>query len=751
MKRSKQFNYFTNGSDPKEKRKSNWKKTWKWIKTFLYVAVFGLTLTGCVQNFTIKTSSTVGNGFEIYTSEEEIAPKVTTFKVEKANIGEAKSDDSSSKQEFALLKQTNINYHTNDKGFQTGIIKQLKEQTEKAGGQYGQYNAYTSSVRIDFSQLTEEEKTALLQKLSEQGFSNQETPILKSTSDKYLYKSSTSTGYEKINAAEDIYYYLDSQGKGTIFDFISATNDKGEKTNTPQITKVDNVDSYSIINAGFGDPLASVYIAEDVAPLSADADEQAKLVNLQKANNAYNSDVLLTFYNFSFGPNSDFMKLVKEYNPSYTSVSQFIKSTKDYINLDINALKRVDPFSPSAAKEEERDKAYNDLVAFYNTKIANAKSYQVEIPNLVNIQGYLEKISQLVSSKPENWQATATSTISDLRTKWIESTREILVGRIPVQVYNLLLAYNTTMQNYLALTNYRVDSVSQNQIQFKTNENVDSDLSLRGDYPQKPITSWGQAWELGPFYGLLVYPLGALMQSIRRPMPDLNGWASIIAVIIAVIITRALTLGLTFRATMMQSLQEDLKTKKAAIEAKYKNFENNKQMKLRKQQEIAALHSKYNINPLDQLGQMLFQMPIFFAMWRVIQGIPEIKATFWLGINFSSTSYQELFSGNWVYIWILAAVIIVQLASQLLPQWLNKRRMKERATIAEIEALKKSERTQRMMMIVFTVITVFFTAGVQVYWMFGGLWQIGQTLALHKVKKTRWFKDKYSKKALKNN
>ncbi|RIV16286.1 membrane protein insertase YidC [Mycoplasmopsis gallopavonis] len=241
------------------------------------------------------------------------------------------------------------------------------------------------------------------------------------------------------------------------------------------------------------------------------------------------------------------------------------------------------------------------------------------------------------------------------------------------------------------------------------------------------------------------------MQSIRSPLPSLNGWSSILAIIIAVILTRLVTLALTFRTTMMQSLQEELKTKKAAIEAKYKGFEDNKTMKLRKQQELSALNSKYNVNPLDMLGATLFQMPIFFAMWRVIQGFPEIKATVWLGLNFSSTSYKELLSGNFVYLWILIAVIAAQLASQLIPQWLNRKRLKERATLAEIEALKKSERTQKMMMIVFTVITVLFTAGVQVYWMFGGIWQIFQTIGIHYLKKTQWFKERYSKKAFKAN
>ncbi|WAM09280.1 YidC/Oxa1 family membrane protein insertase [Mycoplasmopsis cynos] len=145
-----------------------------------------------------------------------------------------------------------------------------------------------------------------------------------------------------------------------------------------------------------------------------------------------------------------------------------------------------------------------------------------------------------------------------------------------------------------------------------------------------------------PFYGLLVYPLSVIVQSLRQAMPELNGWGTIFAILIAVIFTRLIVLALSFKSTVMQSVQEGLRSKKAAIEAKYIGLENNKQMKIKKNQEIQALYSKYNINPMDQFANILLSMRyIFFAMWRVIQSIPEIKQTFWLGINFSSVSLTE--------------------------------------------------------------------------------------------------------------
>ncbi|WP_426461255.1 membrane protein insertase YidC [Mycoplasma hafezii] len=757
MNKSKHFNYFTKGRDPKEQRKTNWRKAWKIIKTFLYVCIFGLTLTGCVQNFTIKTSSTVGNGFEIYTSEKEIAPKVTTFKVDKAKI-QGTNTSEANQNSFAYLVPSSINHHVNEKDLSESLIAQLIKQTEANGGKYGEYNSYSSSFRIDLSNLNEEQKTALMQELKDYGFATSDSAlseILRSTNGQYLFKSSTSTGYSKLNQAQDVYYYLTSND--SIFNFLT---EKGDNNKTAPVIKKDEngKEYYTIISStviGDSNPMASVKIADDVKPIIFENNQSltpeqkaAQLEKMKLANQAYNSDVFLTLYNFAFGKNSEFFKQVQAYDSKYQSTAEFVKSISGQFNQEMIELKTLD--GVAASKFEE----FKNFIAAYQAKLISAEKLNVEIKNVNVIQGKLGQMTEILAGQEDSDKITQLKDLaSEIRKAWLEDTKDLSIGTIDVQAYNLLQAYNLTLKNYLTLTGYELKfdiANGKKVIGFYSDvKNVDNYLSLRGDAPQKPIYTWGQAWELGPFYGLLVYPLGALIQSIRRPMPDLKGWASIIAIIIAVILTRLVTLALSFRATMMQSLQEDLKVKKAAIEAKYKGFENNKQMKMRKQQELAALHSKYNLNPLDQLGQMLFQMPIFFAMWRVIQGLPEIKATVWLGINFSSTSYQELFSGNWVYLWILAATILVQLASQLLPQWLNKRRLKERATIAEIEALKKSERTQRIMIIVFTVITIMFTAGVQVYWMFGGIWQIGQTLALHRVKKSKWFKERYSKKAFK--
>lgn len=263
--------------------------------------------------------------------------------------------------------------------------------------------------------------------------------------------------------------------------------------------------------------------------------------------------------------------------------------------------------------------------------------------------------------------------------------------------------------------------------------------------PFKPFVKWGDSWKhWGPFFGLFVHPIAWLTGSMRENIPSLAGWSTIFVIIIAVVITRLLALAITWKSQVNQSKQEDIKAKKAKIDAKYADFKGNKQMKMRHQQEIAALYKKNNINPLDAFLNIIISFPIFIAMWRVIQSIPEMKSTHWLGMDFAATSWKRLFAGEWAYLGILVVALVVQFFSQFTPRLLNRKKFKERTTIEEEKALKKSNKTQNIIMIVFLFITLMFSCGVQVYWIFSGLWNIIQTISIHFFKKSAYYRRKYA-------
>ncbi|MGL5732891.1 MAG: membrane protein insertase YidC, partial [Metamycoplasmataceae bacterium] len=263
---------------------------------------------------------------------------------------------------------------------------------------------------------------------------------------------------------------------------------------------------------------------------------------------------------------------------------------------------------------------------------------------------------------------------------------------------------------------------------------------------QKPIVSWSDAWGLGPFYGFIVFPISFLVNSLVVSLPaQLDGGVALLSIIISVILARMLTLLLTYKSVFAQTKQQELAPKKAKIDAKYAAYKGNKQMEQKKRQETAELYKKNNINMLTPILSTLVSMPIFLAMWRIIQGIPFIKSTSLWGINFSQTSWRELLEGEWQYLILIVLAVIVQAGSQFLPRYLNKKRMNERSNVAEKEAMKKANKTQNIIMGIFVFMAVIFEAGVQIYWIVGGIWTMLQTLSIHHFQKSKIFREKLIK------
>ncbi|ADE19633.1 membrane protein insertase YidC [Mycoplasma crocodyli] len=625
QKRSNKFDYFTNDKDPVEKKKSLLKKVWYWLKISLYVLVFGLTITGCVQSIAIKTSGETGAGLELYRNKEDIAPKVKSFLVEEKEL--IKKDNSKDAEVIKLptitaISEENILIKNKD------ILNLLREQTKNNKGEYGAYNSFNSAIRIkkDGKELTGSE-------------------IYKDKG-RFLFDVSNTKEYQPITTFTNIYTFANAVDVETQKDAASPL--KSDKNDTNKITWVSGISK-----------IDNDFKAYDIANLKNELEAKEKgkkdYVIYYKSKALFSRDILQIFYNLTF-----------------------------------------------------TDQKWKDL-------------FDNKDPSTFIKENIIDKF------------------------KNNQEVRLTYVQKEGILTYHKLLSAQLNELGFAKTLTLGYDASNKYDIDIR-HSHVPGAAMPYSNAAQKPITTWSESWGLGPFYGLIVYPISYVSQALRQSLPDLSGWSTIFVIIIVVVIIKAFSLLITFKSIVGQSIQEDLRGKKAQIEAKYKDFGNNKMMKARKQQELQKLYKKNNINPLDQFLSVIVSMPIFFAMWRVIQCMPEIKSTIWLGLNFSSTSYSSLFAGQWQYLGIIVIAVGVQLVSQILPRLLNRRRLKERISIAENEALKKSEKTQRIVMIVFLVITLMFTAGVQVYWIITGLWTIGQTIGIHYLKKSAWWRTKYSKK-----
>ena len=126
---------------------------------------------------------------------------------------------------------------------------------------------------------------------------------------------------------------------------------------------------------------------------------------------------------------------------------------------------------------------------------------------------------------------------------------------------------------------------------------------------------------LGPVWNLIVSILGAIMNTIYNSLEYVGIGNIGLAIIIFTIVMRIILFPTSFRqqksSRMMQLMQPEMK----AIQEKYKNKTDNASM-MAQQEEMKALYEKYGTSMTSGCLPLLLQMPIIFALYRIIMNIP---------------------------------------------------------------------------------------------------------------------------------
>ena len=124
-----------------------------------------------------------------------------------------------------------------------------------------------------------------------------------------------------------------------------------------------------------------------------------------------------------------------------------------------------------------------------------------------------------------------------------------------------------------------------------------------------------------PVIGWIAQLLGVIMDGIFYVI-DFIGIPNIgLAIILFTVVVNLLMLPLTVKQQKFSKLSAKMSPEIQAIQAKYKNRKDNESM-LAQNQEIQAVYAKYGVSPSGSCLQLLIQMPILFALYRVIYAIP---------------------------------------------------------------------------------------------------------------------------------
>ncbi|WP_218221084.1 membrane protein insertase YidC [Nesterenkonia sp. Act20] len=248
-----------------------------------------------------------------------------------------------------------------------------------------------------------------------------------------------------------------------------------------------------------------------------------------------------------------------------------------------------------------------------------------------------------------------------------------------------------------------------------------------------PFT-WAVSFILSTFHGLLS-AIG---------LPESSGWNWVLSIVLLVLVIRIILIPLFVKQIKSQRGMQIIQPEVQKLQAKYKG---KKDAVSRQQmaQEQQALFKKHNVNPFMTCLPLLAQMPIFFALFWMLnrmreeqnqqQGYGALSANEVQSFDGSSifgVSMSDMFLPSfsadptrWDVVILTSIMIVTMVATQFFTQkQLMSKNMSEAALTGQFA------QTQKMMLyvlpLVFVVGGVNFPVGVLVYWTATNFWTMGQ-------------------------
>jgi YidC/Oxa1 family membrane protein insertase len=214
------------------------------------------------------------------------------------------------------------------------------------------------------------------------------------------------------------------------------------------------------------------------------------------------------------------------------------------------------------------------------------------------------------------------------------------------------------------------------------------------------------------WFGVIGKPLLFALQWLHRYISNW-GWAIIV-----------LTLGINFALfplkmkswRSMQAMQK-VAPEMRAIQDRYKKYSMTDPRRKNMQTEIAEMYQKHDINPMAQLGgclPMLFQMPVWYALWRVLTGAIELRHAPWIGW------IHDLSVRDPYYILPVAMAITMYLMTKMTPQ------------SAAVDPAQ--QKMMSLMPLMFAAIFFTYASGLNLYMFTSNLVGVGQQWYLNRTR-----------------
>lgn len=254
----------------------------------------------------------------------------------------------------------------------------------------------------------------------------------------------------------------------------------------------------------------------------------------------------------------------------------------------------------------------------------------------------------------------------------------------------------------------------------------------KNDYITVEPTTFNDALSNGWFDGLIVWPMAALINKVAE-----SADAGMGIIVTTVIIQVALFL-LTSKSQMSSQRMQEVQPEIQAIQDKYRG-KTDQQSQMAMYQETQAIYQKYDIHPFGSMLVMFLQLPIMMGMYYATMRAASVIYGNFLGMNLSTTPMQGIRGFIIPVLVVYALMIVTQLVSSMLPQWMQKHREKIKEQ-NNPSTYKKQENPMGntmnmymyMMTIMFAFIYVSWPIAMSFYWLVTSIIRIIQQIILHK-------------------
>lgn len=203
------------------------------------------------------------------------------------------------------------------------------------------------------------------------------------------------------------------------------------------------------------------------------------------------------------------------------------------------------------------------------------------------------------------------------------------------------------------------------------------------------------------WFTFIAKPLFLLLKMIHKGVGNW-GWS----IVIMTILIRLVLYPLTYKGMVSMSKLKELSPKIKELQAKYKG----EPQKLNAQ--MMDLYKKHGANPMGGCLPIILQIPIFFAIYRVLSNAIELKSAPWI------FWVQDLAAMDPYFVLPILMGLTMFLQQRITP-----------ANFTD----PMQEKIMKFLPLIFTFFFISFPAGLTLYWFINNLFSIGQQYYVNKL------------------